>query len=608
MITCIMFHDVIKSEEIKIPYNKLRLKINGILDYNEFENKIKYINNNFTVISLDDYIMNNFDINNNNCILTFDDGLKCHLNIVFPILKKYNLIGSFYISGLPIFEKKAISSHKIQFIISKYDNNLNELLKKIKELFRPNDNKNEELSKLWNDLNISSVINNTWSSHEIFITKLLRNPKYKNILDTIFEQEILNENNLTESDFCDMFYLNRDDIVKLHNEGMEIGGHGYYHNSNDTIKEINLIKQFLTEINVKHFLYSYPNGNTNIEDLQSLNFSVGLTTENDTIKKYTNKLLLPRINCVNIYESNSIALCGIQEQGLDICRFLINNNIKINYLITIDKILANKNNASGWVNYEEFSKQFNIPIYYCKTYSLNHEEDIEFFKKKNFNILLLGGWQRLLPKNILDTINIGAIGQHGSSELLPRCRGRSPINWSIILNRKRLVWNIFIITPGIDDGKIIDSKIIEINNHDDCNTMYKKIGIIVKKMYLDNIPKLLNNSYSCYSQTGEPTYYEKRVPEQGKINWNNSLNDIYNLVRAVTFPYPGAFTFNGFNKIMIWKCQPFDYNIIYNKNIGEIVEIFDDNSFIVNCCDGTLLITEHDSKHHNIGDILSNEL
>ena len=220
----------------------------------------------------------------------------------------------------------------------------------------------------------------------------------------------------------------------------------------------------------------------------------------------------------------------------------------------------------------------------------------------------MGGWQRLLPKNILDTINIGAIGQHGSSELLPRCRGRSPINWSIILNRKRLVWNIFIITPGIDDGKIIDSKIIEINNHDDCNTMYKKIGIIVKKMYLDNIPKLLNNSYSCYSQTGEPTYYEKRVPEQGKINWNNSLNDIYNLVRAVTFPYPGAFTFNGFNKIMIWKCQPFDYNIIYNKNIGEIVEIFDDNSFIVNCCDGTLLITEHDSKHHNIGDILSNEL
>ena len=603
-----MFHDVIGFEENKIPYNKLRVKINGIIDYNEFENKIKYINNNFTVISFDNYIMNNYDVNNNNCILTFDDGLKCHLNIVFPILKKYNLIGSFYISGLPIFEKKVIGSHKIQFIISKYDNNLNILLKKIKDLFTPINNKNEELSKLWNDLSISSIINNTWSSHEIFITKLLRNPKYCYILDTLFEQEILNENILTESDFCDMFYLNRDDIVKMHNEGMEFGGHGYYHNSNDTIKEINSIKQFLIQINVKNLLYSYPNGTTNIKDLQSLNFSVGLTTENETIKKNTNKMLLPRINCTKIYESNSIALCGIQEQGLDICRFLINNNITISYLITIDKNLANKNNASGWVDYEEFSKQFNIPIYYCKTYSLKHEEDINFFKKNNFNILLLGGWQRLLPKNILDTINIGAIGQHGSSELLPRCRGRSPINWSIILNRKRLVWNIFVITPGIDDGKIIDSKIIEINNHDDCNTLYKKIGIIVKKMYLDNIPKLLNNSYSYYSQIGQPTYYEKRIPEQGYIDWNNSLNDIYNLVRAVTYPYPGAFTFNGLKKIMIWKCQPFDYNIIYNKNIGEIVEVFDDNSFVVNCCDGTLLITEHDSKNHNIGDILSNEL
>ena len=61
------------------------------------------------------------------------------------------------------------------------------------------------------------------------------------------------------------------------------------------------------------------------------------------------------------------------------------------------------------------------------------------------------------------------------------------------------------------------------------------------------------NSYSCYSQRGQPTYYEKRVPEQGKINWNNSLNDIYNLVRAVTYPYPGAFTFNGFDKFLPFK-------------------------------------------------------
>lgn len=58
MITCIMFHDVFGEKENIIPYNKLRLKINGLLDYTEFENKIKYINNNFTVISLDEYIMN----------------------------------------------------------------------------------------------------------------------------------------------------------------------------------------------------------------------------------------------------------------------------------------------------------------------------------------------------------------------------------------------------------------------------------------------------------------------------------------------------------------------------------------------------------------------
>lgn len=60
---------------------------------------------------------------------------------------------------------------------------------------------------------------------------------------------------------------------------------------------------------------------------------------------------------------------------------------------------------------------------------------------------------------------------------------------------------------------------------------------------------------------------------------------------------------------MIWKCQPFDYNILYNnKNVGEVVEIFNDNSFVVNCCDGTILITEHNSNPIYVGDILSNEI
>ena len=98
----------------------------------------------------------------------------------------------------------------------------------------------------------------------------------------------------------------------------------------------------------------------------------------------------------------------------------------------------------------------------------------------------------------------------------------------------------------------------------------------------------------------------KEHPADGLIDWEKSISDIYNLVRAVTKPYPGAFTYNGFDKIFIWKAQPFDKNILYtNKSLGEVVEVFDDNTFIVNCCDGTILVTEHTANNIYKGDILS---
>ena len=70
--------------------------------------------------------------------------------------------------------------------------------------------------------------------------------------------------------------------------------------------------------------------------------------------------------------------------------------------------------------------------------------------------MILGGWQRLVPDKILKTLKYGGLGQHGSSEFLPKFRGRSPLNWSIIMGKRRLIWNLFVMTSGIDDGDIVD--------------------------------------------------------------------------------------------------------------------------------------------------------
>lgn len=302
-------------------------------------------------------------------------------------------------------------------------------------------------------------------------------------------------------------------------------------------------------------------------------------------------------------QQHKIALFGIQEQGLDIAQYLIDGGLKIDCFVTLDQESSIKNNASGWVDYTSYAKQEHIELYHCKNYALKHEDDIAFIKKSNFDVVLLGGWQRLISEEIINSVNYAIIGQHGSSEYLPRGRGRSPLNWSLIHNRKRLVWNLFKISPGIDDGAILDREICDINEWDDCKTLYYKVSIMVKQMMLRTIPRLLNGTLDTFEQIGEPTYYRKRTPSDGEINWQLSAYEIFNLVRAVTHPYPGAFTYVDNHQLKIWKAQVFDSKICYSTaKIGQVVEVFHSGEFLINCVDGLLLITEYEGHTPVKGD------
>ena len=284
------------------------------------------------------------------------------------------------------------------------------------------------------------------------------------------------------------------------------------------------------------------------------------------------------------------------ESGYSLLSHLLKNNVKIDYIITLSPEQARKHNASGYKDFSDIANEHKIPIYYPKKFNLKSEEDLNFFKKNKFDILMVFGWQRLIPANIINTVNLGCLGAHGSSEPLPKGRGRSPINWSLIEGKKRFIIHLFYIDEGIDSGNIIDFYEFDINDWDTCHTIYKKVQICLRKMLLKNIPLIKKGTIDTIKQDdGEATYYPKRTPEDGKINWNGSTKDIYNLVRAVTHPYPGAFT--PIEKVMIWSAVPFDTKIEYRAyNVGEVVEIFQDKTFLVKTTDGTLLVVDYETE------------
>lgn len=111
-------------------------------------------------------------------------------------------------------------------------------------------------------------------------------------------------------------------------------------------------------------------------------------------------------------------------------------------------------------------------------------------------------------------------------------------------------------------------------------------------MLLDVIPPILRGEHEFTQQDGEPTYYPKRTPADGQLHWGEPMGDIYNLVRAVTHPYPGAFTFHEGSRVDIWSVRPFSTDFAQDVAPGEIISVFHTDEFVVSTPDGTILVTE----------------
>lgn len=308
-------------------------------------------------------------------------------------------------------------------------------------------------------------------------------------------------------------------------------------------------------------------------------------------------------------KTKKIVVIGCLEETIDTLNMLLHFGVKPNHVITLPKELVNKSLITNYVNLSKWTKENNVSLSYVSSYSMEKQEDFELVQGINPDIFLVIGWQRLIPESIINLVNIGTIGFHGSSNFLPWGRGRSPINWSIIEGRNRFILHMFFIKPGIDDGDIIGMEVYDINTRDTCRSLYYKTAIAQASLINKFIPLLLSKKdFITYQQMGTPYYYPKRNPEDGKINWNLRTDEIDSLIRAVTYPYPGAFTYykDDESKIMIWQAQPFTIDFFNDYKVGQIVFVSNNNKeFVVKTLDSTILITDFSAERTpKVGEIL----
>ncbi len=299
--------------------------------------------------------------------------------------------------------------------------------------------------------------------------------------------------------------------------------------------------------------------------------------------------------------TKKIAVLGCKHTTEDLIAGLKRNGLAIDHCVTISPELGAKHNVAGYRDLRPFLTEVGIPYTLPEKYNLRGEKDREIILGLNLDILIVMGWQRIIPPWWIQNLSIGAFGAHGSSKLLPHGRGRSPINWSIIQGKKGYLVHLFRYVSEADSGSIVDIQPVSITPYDNCHTLHNKVMLAMVKLCIKNIPFLVDGSANLIPQAeGGASYYPKRTSEDGLIYWTDTTEDIYNLVRAITKPFPGAFGFldNDPNKkIVLWRTIPFDFQFSWpDAQAGEIVEVFYDGTFVVKTGDGSLLILE--SGHH----------
>tara|TARA_B100000242_G_C43002608_1_gene465826 strand:+ start:86 stop:1075 length:990 start_codon:yes stop_codon:yes gene_type:complete len=295
---------------------------------------------------------------------------------------------------------------------------------------------------------------------------------------------------------------------------------------------------------------------------------------------------------------------GCKNTTLEFIKRIIDNNFVIDGCITISKEKALEQKVAGYFDLNKFCKNNKIPLYTVKKYNLSSAYDKELINSLEIDIIFCIGWQRLIPDWLLSKLSVGAFGMHGSNKPLPHGRGRSPLNWSLIQGKNIFYTHLFQYLPGIDDGPIVGVQKFDINQWDNCNTLHLKNTLAMTKLALKHLPKMLKGTVETYPQPLiNPSYFPKRSAEDGIIFWSDSVIDIYNLIRAVTKPFHGAFSFindDETKKIVIWEAIPFDTRLDWeDKSFGEIIEIFNDNSFIVKAGDGSMLIKNYEFANNS---------
>jgi methionyl-tRNA formyltransferase len=245
-----------------------------------------------------------------------------------------------------------------------------------------------------------------------------------------------------------------------------------------------------------------------------------------------------------------ILFFGYSEVGYECLSLLLERGDQVVALITHED---NPNEKIWFKTPAVAARERGIPVFTPE--NVNTPEWRERLAGLQPDLILSVYYRHMIGTKILGLARLGAWNMHGS--LLPKYRGRAPINWAVLHGETRLGMTLHRMVKSADAGAIVDQEAVAIGPRDTAEQAFRQVLPCARRVLARQIDALLAGTVRETPQDEtQVTYFGGRKPEDGRINWSHSSRQIFNLIRAVTDPYPGAFTEIGAARLMVWWAEP----------------------------------------------------